>query len=195
MYGCGKGAFAAGLAEQLGDPWGGAALSGDEFPVDRSGQIEPVVLQPDEAAVATAADRHHEFAYGQVEGRCAMAWRRGGDRRAHADAAARRHAAAASVMARMPREAADERSAGVARWNADRVSQSGGDHGHAAMQLHGSMRLRDRGVCHDRYAWLPVSGRILMRRLLVNGLDQHGGEPIRARGDCLANERRVERLA
>jgi hypothetical protein len=73
LHGRGEGAVTAGLAEQLGDPWGGAALVGDEFPVDRGGQIEPVVLQPDEAAVAMAADRHHEFAHGQVEGRYPMA--------------------------------------------------------------------------------------------------------------------------
>ena len=195
LHGRGERAFATGLVEQVGDPCGGAALSGDEFPVDRGGQIEPVVLQPDEAAVAMMADCHHELAHGQVESRCAISWRRGGDCRAHADAAALRHEAAASIMARMPREAAVDRRAGVGRWNADRVSQSGGDHGHAAMQLHRSLRRRGRGACLNRHALLPEIGQFLVRRLLVNGLDQHGGKPVRARGDRLPDERRVERLA
>ena len=195
LHGRGEGACAKGLVEQVGDPCGGAALSGDQFPVDSGGQIDPVVLQPDEPAVAMAADRHHELAHGQLEGRCAMPWRRGGDCRAHADTAARRHVAAASIMARMPREAAVDRRAGVGRWNADRVSQSGGDHSHAAMQLHSSLQRRGRGACHDRHALLPEIGRFLVRRLLVNGLDQHGGEPVRARGDRLLDERGVERLA
>ena len=74
LHARGEWAHAESLVEQVDDPCGRAAFIGEEPPVYRGGQIDPAILEADEAAVAIPANSHHEFAHWQVvEGRCPMA--------------------------------------------------------------------------------------------------------------------------